>query len=789
MKKRTLIIIISLLIISCISLYIYLKANNKTIEASMVKLDDSTVLIENIDPNYIFELANEEIKFLDDNEKVSYTLEKTNNGYELIPPNGGYLPYHFYTITLGNENQFLKADLKDFKKICFYVRSEDETEVLYQDDVVVDSEGKYDGEILLTNKQCEVGQIIIAGENRDCKALQITDRVGNNKYRYRESDNIEEVYQSILINEHIENDFRYVETADDIILAYVKDNDIFSKIFDNVNAITLKDIDIKISKNGNKDPIGIEITIKHENIVIGFIIEFSYTIDCKSKGISYISEKRNLGISLKLNISSENSHSLKDKITSGLNEYELEEMYIESIKNQPAEMNKVLDLCGIYIPIFGPFNLYTDLSWKNEMSVHPNLDDKSVFKLNIEIGYGVKNGKLIYQYVTPKYDLDLDLAFAGKIESKCGPTIECGIDFMNSIKAGVEGQVGAYVDSYGTFRIDKKDIFLGHFETGGFCDISFIVSSPITKSELVNMQLGEKKIALKTISNIVELKSHNLKDKYTYKNNGISLGNLKAVFNNKLTKSEEIYKLKDYTVYIDGKQHSSQNGKINLSKDYIGSKHNIKITFKHNGRNESLNKDVDIVKGSNTYVIYNELLSKGRYNNDTIDKNCQFLIANLNNKGDEELVVVNNLGFQSSVRIYTNDFGNLEQLYNNTLFSINLSVLNEKTFSIFNHIASDTNEIKICSFKDERTIFEESYQYLSRAADQTDWPWYNEDNILLPEYEKCRDGNDITVYYDYNGTIISKKEFDNKYNYSKRLILELLDNNVNNRNNIFDLDD
>lgn len=788
-KKKILLFIICALVISCIGLYNCFKSGNETSKSNIIDLGNSTGLIENIDPNYVFEVKNEDINFLDNDENVKLILKNGNNSCKLMPPKEEYLPFHFYKIILGKGNQFLEKDLSKFKEILFYVGSKDKTEVIYQDNVMVDNDGKYDGKILSTKKEYQIGQIVIVGEGKNCKALNIKKKLNNNIYRCDEADNIEDVYQSILINEHIENNFQYVETNEETILTYVKDNDVFDKIFPNVNALSSKDIDIKISKKGDNDPIGIEITIKHDNIIVNFKIGFSYTVDCKTKGISYISEKRNLSISLQLNIESENSHSLRNKITADLNEAELEEMYMESLKNQPAELNKVLDLFGLFVPIYGPVNLYTDFGWKNEISFQPNLEDNSVFKLDIEIGYGVKNGKLVYNYIKPKYKSNLDFLFGGQIEGKYGPIIEAGIDFMNGIRAGLEGQLGAYVDSYGVFKIDKNEVFLGHFELGGFTNVSFIVSSPITKSELVNIKLGEQRLIIKTFSNIINLKSHNIKDKYTYRDNGIYLGNLIAKFDNKLTHVEEEYKINNYNVYIDGKKYSSKKNKVNLPKEYIGGKHNIKITFKHNGKKESFYKDIEIVEENKTYNIYNQLLSRGNYQNETIDKKCRFLIYNLNNQGDEELIVINDFDFESKIKIYTNDFGKLEQIYDETLSTISLSVLNDSNFIIYNHIASDMNEVRICSFNDNHHINEEIYNFVNRDINETDWPWFNESGILLPEYEKCIDNNFITFYSDENDIIYSSSEFNNKYQYDKRITLDkdMLDNNSYNRNNTFNI--
>lgn len=790
MKTKTKLISVIILIVLAFGIYMYFKSDNNPAETTVVDLDNSTGLIENIDSNYVFEVSTKSLNLLDDEKETELIFEKTNNSYKLMPPTGGYLPYHFYTITLSEENQFLEKEFNNFKKISFYVRSDDKTAVAYQDGVTVDKNGKYANGILSTEKEYELGQIVIVGEGKECKALNILEKVNNKRYRCDTPNNIEDVYKSITINEYIDNDFQYIQADKNVILSYVKENEIFGKIFPNVNALSSKDITVKIPKKKNgKDPINIEIGIKANNIAVNFIIGFSYTVDCKTKNISYISEKRNLSFSLQLNITSQNSHSLRDKITSDLNEHELAEMYIESLKNQPAELNRVLDLFGIIVPIYGPINIYTDLGWKNETSFQPGLEDNSVFKLDIEIGYGVKNGKLIYKYVKPKYESDLSFSFAGKVQAKYGPTLEAGIDFMNGIRAGLQGHLGAYVDSYGTFRIEQKEVFLGDFQIGGFSDIAFVVSSPITKSELINVELGEQKLIIKSFSNIYDIKSNNLKNKYTYRNNGINLGNLEVIFYNKLTTHEEKFKIKNYTVYIDDEKCSSKDNKVNLSKDYIDSNHNIKIKFKHNGKWEEIKKDIEIVKENETYKIYNLLLSKGKYQKETINKNCRFLIYNLNNEGNEELVVVNNLDFNSNIKIYTNDYGHLQKIYDNTLSSVSLSVLKNTGFIIYNHIASDMNEVRIYSFNNGHSLNEKIYNFISRPISQTDWPWFDENDNLLPKYEKCIDGNQITFYSSKDEIIYSKSEFENKYKYSNRKQLDLLNNNNSNRKSVFNLSD
>ena len=250
-------------------------------------------------------------------------------------------------------------------------------------------------------------------------------------------------------------------------------------------------------------------------------------------------------------------------------------------------------------------------------------------------------------------------------------------------------------------------------------------------------------------------------------------------------------KINNYNVYIDGKRYNPKNNKVNLPKEYIGGKHNIKITFKHNGKKESLYKDIEIVEENKTYNIYNQLLSRGNYQNETIDKKCRFLMYNLNNQGDEELIVINDLDFESKIKIYTNDFGKLERIYDETLSTISLSVLNESNFIIHNHIASDMNEVRICSFNDNHRINEEIYNFVSRDINETDWPWFNESGILLSEYEKCIDNNFITFYSDENDIIYSSSEFNNRYQYDKRITLDkdMLDNNSYNRNNTFNIND
>ena len=87
-----------------------------------------------------------------------------------------------------------------------------------------------------------------------------------------------------------------MQAIDNLKYYYVK-----RKIINNANMPERNDL------NNNEDMNKIKSILLKEpiSIIVNFKIGFSYSVDCKTKGISYISEKRNLGISLQLNIESE----------------------------------------------------------------------------------------------------------------------------------------------------------------------------------------------------------------------------------------------------------------------------------------------------------------------------------------------------------------------------------------------------------------------------------------------------------------------------------------------------
>lgn len=597
------------LILLCIALCITgcASADDKKEEQSVIAYSKTEATVENIASDYVFQVKNKNLIIYENDKKIDLTIEKQDGNYNIVPPEDGYKELCFYKIELKGDNAFINKKLKIYKTVVFFVKHEQKTKIKYQKNVYTDNKATVENERLLTDQKYQKNDIVMIGEDKNCQLLKIKQKTTDRQYSY-EAPELDEVYAQLTVNEQVKNDFQHMEVNKEAVADYIHQQPYFQNIFSQTQAITANDISVE-TKEDKDNGITLTVLVQQENIKFKINVVLSYESQNIIHQTDFIASSHQLDIKLSYDIEGNKANELNKDIKKGASKAELKTIY-QQHKDDTINMNDMINLMNIKIPVYGPLNYYLDMDLKNEWIMPANYENHSSLQIKAQLGFGLKNGKVYYQYADAQPIVTHDFQFSGTFKTDVGPQVAMGLNLMNDQQIGVLFDTNVLGEGEGIFAIDSEKTYLGNLRLNGYWDAYFMISilDQMMNISMLN-QSHETLWSWFNIANADQLDSISIDSTYVADNGKIELGSLQAIFNNVLTNEKNEQVLNEYDIYIDGKEVEVSNGMVTVPESSIGKNCEILVQFTYLDENYQYKKTVSIEQKTEMITSFSEAIT------------------------------------------------------------------------------------------------------------------------------------------------------------------------------------
>ena len=559
--------------------------------------------VENVPSDHIFQVKNKNLIIYENDKKTDLKFEKKDNSYQIMPPEEGYKEYCFYKIELKDNNSFNDKELQQYKTVIFYVNNEQQTKIAYQKNIHTDQQATIENKKLQSNQEYQKDDIVMIGKGENCQVVKINEKTADQQYSY-EIPSLDDVYSSLQVNEHFINDFEHMEVNKAAVADYIRQQSSFQNVFPQSQNITANDISVQ-SKEDKDDGMILTVLIQQDGIKIAL----SYQSDHMMQQMAFVASSCQLHLDLSCDIEGDQAAELKKSISKDATKTELQTIYQQS-KNDAINLDELIDLMDIRIPIQGPVSYYLDMNLKNEWVMPVNHENHSSLAVDAQLGYGIKNGKIYYQYADAKPTVHHDFQFSGTFKTNADLQIEMGLKLMNDQQLGMLFDTNVLGEGEGIFVIDSKKTGLGNLRLNGYWDAYLMISifDQMMHSSMLN-QSHETLWSWLDIDNANQLDSVNIASTYTADDGKIEIGQLQAIFKNILTDANNEMTLLDYELLIDGQQVEVTDGMVKIPESCLDKNCEISVRFEYGNEDYQYNRTVKIEQRAQAITSFAEAVA------------------------------------------------------------------------------------------------------------------------------------------------------------------------------------
>lgn len=563
--------------------------------------------VENVPTDHVFQIKNKDVIIYENDKKIDIKIEKEDKNYQIMPPEDGYKAYCFYKIELKDHNAFIDQELKQYKTVIFYVKDEQETKIEYQKNVHTDNQATINNEKLQSDQAYQKDDIVMIGKAENCQIFKIIEKTADQQYSY-DVPTLEDVYSQLKVNEHIENDFEHMEVNKEAVADYIRQQSSFQNVFPKTQNITANNITVQ-SKKDKDDGIVLTVLIQQESIQMKIKMSLSYESDHMMQQTAFIASSHQLHLEMSCDIAGDQAAKLSKSISSDATKTQWQSIY-QQYHDDSVHLDELIDLMDIRIPIQGPVSYYLDMNLNNEWDIPVNHENHSSLAVDVQLGYGIKNGKIYYQYADAKPTVSHDFQFSGTFKTNVDVQIETGLKLMNDQQIGLLFDTNVLGEGEGVFKIDSKKNGLGNLRLNGYWDAYLMISifEQMMHSSMLN-QGHETLWSWLDIENAYQLDSINIASAYTADDGKIEIGELQVTLKDILTEAKENLTLYDYELYIDEQQVQVTDGIAKVPDSCLDKNCEISVRFEYGNEDYQYNKTVKIEQRAQTITSFAEAVA------------------------------------------------------------------------------------------------------------------------------------------------------------------------------------